>query len=300
MEKQVPHAPQIRALFLDIDGTLVGMEESVSPGVALALAAAQAQGCHVVLCTGRTRFRAQPVLESLGEPYGYLVASNGSVAAHAGRGEILYRHLMPIPLALEVVRAIVAVGSEPYVFEDSDRPGLEGARVLYHPEMTVGRWADIPRYRPYARILEELPFEPVSVSAFGPPERMRPLVEKLRTHLAGAVSVVQSGSEMNWGIEIYVPGVSKQVGVEYIAKHLGVRQDETMAVGDHLNDIEMLRWAGVGVAMGNALPEVRAAADYVTSGYREDGVARAVEHFVLHASSGRAPLAPEDAGGIKR
>ncbi len=285
MEKQVSQAPQIRAVFLDIDGTLIGMEEQVSPGVATALAAARAQGCHVVLCTGRTRYRALPIVESLGEPYGYFVTSNGSVAAHAGRGEILYRHLMPIPLALEVVRAIVAVGSEPYVFEDSDRPGMEGNRVLYHPDKPVGRWADVPRYRPYARILEELPFEPVSVSAFGPAERIRPLVEQLEKRLAGAVSIVRSGSEWNWGIEIYVPGISKQVGLAYVANHLGVKQEETMAIGDHLNDLEMLRWAGIGVAMGNALPEVCEAADYVTASHKEDGVARAIEKFVLHRST---------------
>jgi Cof subfamily protein (haloacid dehalogenase superfamily) len=285
MEKQIEQAPKIRALFLDIDGTLVGAEDRPSPGVAKALAAAQAQGCHVVLCTGRTRYRTLPVLEALGKPYGYAVTSNGGVAAHVGRGEVLYRHLMPIPLALEVVRAIVAVGSEPYVFEDSDTPGIEGARVLYHPEKPVGRWADVPRYRPYARILEELPFEPVSVSAFGPAERIRPLVAQLERRLAGAVSIVRSGSELNWGIEIYVPGISKQVGIAYVADHLGVRQEETMAIGDHLNDIEMLRWAGIGVAMGDTLPEVQAAANHVTSGYREDGVARAIEHFVLRSST---------------
>ena len=276
------------------------MDERISPGVLAALAAAQAQSCHIVLCTGRTRFSALPILQSLGEPYGYLVASNGSVAAHAGSGEILYRNVMSIPLALEVVRAIVAVGSEPYVFEDSDRPGLEGARVLYHPEMPVGQWVNPLRYRPYARILEALPFEPVSVSAFGPPERMRPLADLLQTRLAGAVSVVQSGSELNWGIEIYVPGVSKQVGVEAVARHLGVKQEETMAVGDHMNDIEMLRWAGVGVAMGNALPEVRAVTDYVTSGCREDGVARAVERFVLQKSSLKALPASESAEGERQ
>lgn len=282
--KQVSHAAPIRAVFLDIDGTLIEHEERVSPGVAVALAAAQAQGCHVVLCTGRTRYRAMPIMESLGEPFGYFVTSNGGVAAHAGRGEILYRHLMGVPLALEVIRAIVASGSEPYVFEDSDTPGLEGARVLYHPEKEVGSWADRPRYRPHARIMEHLPFEPVSVSAFGPVERIRPLVEQLQARLGDAVSIIRSGSEQNWGVEIYVPGVSKQLGIAYVARHLGVKQEETLAIGDHLNDIEMLQWAGIGVAMGNALPEVKAAADYVTATCREDGVARAVERFVLQTS----------------
>ncbi len=281
MQSEVLSPKRIRALFLDIDGTIVGKEDRVSPGVAEALAAAQAQGCHVVLCTGRTRFRTEPISTFLGEPYGYVVTSNGSVASHAGTGEILYRQLMPIPLALEAVRAIIAVGSEPYVFEDSDRPGIEGARVLYHPRLNVGDWADRPRYRPHARIAEELPFEPVSVSAYGPPDRMRPLAKRLREELKDSVSVIESGSEYNWGIEMYVSDVSKRIGVEAVAAHLGVEQAETMAVGDHLNDIEMLRWAGIGVAMGNALPEVRAAADYVTASYREDGVARAIERFVL-------------------
>jgi hydroxymethylpyrimidine pyrophosphatase-like HAD family hydrolase len=167
---------------------------------------------------------------------------------------------------------------------------MEGNRVLYHPDKPLGRWADVPRYRPHARILEELPFEPVSVSAFGPKEVILPLVEQLETRLAGLVSIVRSGSEQNWGIEIYVPGISKQVGIAYVADHLGVKQEETMAIGDHLNDIEMLRWAGIGVAMGRSLPEVQAAADYVTASYQQDGVARAVERFVLHASSPEGPV----------
>ena len=70
-----------------------------------------------------------------------------------------------------------------------------------------------------------------------------------------------------------------------------------MAIGDHLNDIEMLRWAGIGVAMGDSMPEVCAAADYVTSKYREDGAARAVERFVLRPYSSTAVSAPENARG---
>ena len=70
-----------------------------------------------------------------------------------------------------------------------------------------------------------------------------------------------------------------------------------MAIGDHLNDIEMLRWAGIGVAMGDAMPEVCAAADCVTSSYREDGVARAVERFVLHPYSSTVLSAHENVGG---
>ncbi|HLV81194.1 MAG TPA: HAD hydrolase family protein, partial [Chthonomonadaceae bacterium] len=66
-----------------------------------------------------------------------------------------------------------------------------------------------------------------------------------------------------------------------VAARLDVAREETMAIGDHFNDLEVLRWAGVGVAMGNALPEVQAAAGWVTASLEEDGVARAIERFIL-------------------
>ena len=93
--------------------------------------------------------------------------------------------------------------------------------------------------------------------------------------------MIQSGSEFCWGIEIFVGGVSKRLGLQTLAAHLDVTQAETMAIGDHLNDVEMLAWAGVGVAMGNAVPEVKAVADWITASQAEDGVARAIERFIL-------------------
>ncbi|HZT41682.1 MAG TPA: Cof-type HAD-IIB family hydrolase [Chthonomonadaceae bacterium] len=276
-----PARPQIRALFLDIDGTLVDGANTISPGVQKAIAAAREKGCEIVLCTGRTRYRTLPVAELLGPPLGYAITSNGGVVVHLGAGEVLYRRLLPIPVALEIVRAIVEAGAEPYVYEDSDVPGEEGARVLFHPDLPVGPWATFPRYRPHATLLEDLPFAPVSVSCFGAPEKMRPLAARLSERLSADVSIIQSGTEYNWGVEVFVSGVSKRLGLETVAARLDVAREETLAIGDHFNDLEVLRWAGVGVAMGNALPEVLAAADWVTASLEEDGVARAIERFIL-------------------
>ena len=271
----------IRALFVDIDGTLVASGERISPGVLEALRAARKKGCEIALCTGRTRYRIRYVVEQMPPPPGYAITSNGGVVTHLGTGETIYRRLLPIPIALEVVRTIVEAGSEPYVFEDSDRPGIEGARVLFHPDLPVGPWADIPRYRPHVEILDELPFEPVSVSAFGPPQIMRPLALHLQERLPQEVSIIQSGSEHNWGIEIYVANISKRVGLETVAARLDIDREEILAIGDHMNDLEMIQWAGIGVAMGNALPEIRAVADWVTASVTQDGVARAIEKYIL-------------------
>jgi len=200
---------------------------------------------------------------------------------HLGSGETIYRHLLPVPIALKVIHAIVDAGSEPYVFEDSDRPGIEGSRVLFHPEKPVGDWAEIPRYRAHDEIMEDLPFEPVSVSAFGTPAIMRPLAAHLMQEFAGELSIIQSGSEDTWGVEIYVANINKQLGLETVAARLDVDREEVMAIGDHINDMEMLQWAGTGIAMGNALPEVRAVADWVTRDVLRDGVAYAIERYIF-------------------
>ncbi len=153
--------PRIRALFLDIDGTLVGANDLVSSASRDAIAAAREQGCEIVLCTGRTRHSAQPVAEQIAPPLGYVITSNGGVVMHLGTEEVLCCRRMSIPIALDIVRALVAAGAAPYVFEDATVPGVERARVLHHPDLPVGPWATRPRYRPHATLLDDLPFAPI-------------------------------------------------------------------------------------------------------------------------------------------
>lgn len=277
-----PHDARIRAVFLDIDGTLIGPDNIVSPGVRAALQATHRQGVEVVLCTGRARFTTRPIAEQLGIPLGYAITSNGGVAMHLGTGEVLYRRLLTIPIALQVINAIVDAGAEPYVYEDTDGDDVESARVLHHPELPTGPFATPPRYRPHADILTHLPFHPVSVSAYGPAHRIRPLAARLQESLPSEVAIIQSGSEDGaWGVEIFAHGVDKRLGLETVAAHLGVAREEVMAIGDHLNDLAMLQWAGLGIAMGNAIEEARAVADYITDTREQDGVAKALARFVL-------------------
>lgn len=276
-----PPGARFRALFLDLDGTLVDYQERVSPGTLRAIQAARARGCTVVCCTGRTSYTALPIAEQIAPPLGYAVVSNGGVVLHLETREVLLREVMPIPLALEIARTIVDLGGEPYIYEDAISPHVDFSRVLYHPELPVGNWAKPPRYRPHPTLLDDLPFTPVSVSTFGTPERMQPFITRLRERLPAGVSVIESGTMYNWGVEIYIEGVSKQQGAATLAAHLGIAREETIAVGDHRNDLDMIEWAGIGVAMGNALPEVKAAADWITGTVTEDGVAQVIERFVL-------------------
>src|SRR4051794_25175383 len=87
-------AAQIRALFLDIDGTIADGSGRMSAVVLNAIRRARRHGCEVVLCTGRTRYRTVPVAEEIGLPLGYAITSNGGVLSHMGAGQILYRRLL--------------------------------------------------------------------------------------------------------------------------------------------------------------------------------------------------------------
>src|SRR5579884_4327849 len=177
-----PQQPAPRAVLLDIDGTLVDGSNTVSPGVRAAVCEARARGCEILVCTGRTRFTAESVARQLGAG-GYLIASNGGVVVHLDTQAVLVRERLSIPSALEVVRAMVGLGVQAYVYEDAVVPTVERSRVLHHPDLPTGPYAIPPRYRPHARILEHLPFEPASVNAYGPAEVMRRLSEELRARL---------------------------------------------------------------------------------------------------------------------
>lgn len=265
----------IKAVFLDLDGTLVGAANTVTPRVRRAVLAARERGCEVVLCTGRSRVSTEPIADQLGFR-GWAIVSNGAVALHLGTREVLCRNLLPIPTALHAVRAMLAAGLAPQVYEDA----VESARILYHPDRPV-EIHNQDRFRPWPELAERLPFQPACVSSFGPESVLRPAAGRLAGLLPPDAQLQQAGTHAVWCVEVHHRESGKCGGLRRVTERLGVRPEEVMAVGDHLNDLRMLQFAGVGVAMGSGLPEVRSAADYVTGTLAEDGVAQAIERFVL-------------------
>jgi Cof subfamily protein (haloacid dehalogenase superfamily) len=265
----------VRALFLDLDGTLVGAANTVSPAVRRAVAAARAKGCVVVLCTGRSRMTTEPVADQLGFRT-HAIVSNGAVVLDLATREVLARNVLAEEHALGAIRALLAAGVAPQVYEDA----IESARILYHPDYPV--WIhNAHRQQPWPRLTECLPYLPICISSFGPEETLRPVADRLAAEPPTGTQVVQAGTHATWCLEIHHPDSGKHQGLHHVCRRLGVDPADTMAVGDHVNDIALLQAAGIGVAMGNALPEVRAAADHVTDTFERDGVAAAIERFVL-------------------
>jgi hydroxymethylpyrimidine pyrophosphatase-like HAD family hydrolase len=264
----------IRALFLDIDGTLVGRSGVVSERVRGAVSRARDSGCEVVLCTGRSRVATEPIADQLGIR-GWAVLSNGSVAMHLATREVLCRNVLSPDVARRAVGAFLEWGIGPAIYEDA----IESARILYHPDYPVP-FFDPSRHRPWPQMAEHLPFEPISVGCTGEESLLRPLARRLAAQMPETL-VDESGTELVWSVGVLHQSSGKCNGLRRVAEQLGVAREEILGIGDHLNDLEMLRFAGIGVAMGNALPEVLAAAGHVTGTLAEDGAAQAIERFVL-------------------
>jgi len=284
----------IRLLALDLDGTLLNSRGQVSERNRNALEQARECGVRVAIVTGR-RFRdARPVALELGLDVP-VIAHNGALTKHARTLETVA--VLPLPLtaarsALEVGRA---AGADALLSDDH-----EGLGVLVYDHLSGGNhaaqlyvnWArrihgedDQEAVRQVASLEEFLDHEPVHLAFSGGCEKMKTLEKVLLEELGTTVKIFSTTyQKVDFTLlDIVHPEASKGVGVAAAAAELGVLREEVMAVGDNLNDLEMLHYAGTGVVMENAeasLHEIEGL--YATRTNDEDGVALAIERFILH------------------
>ncbi|WP_136517880.1 HAD family hydrolase [Cellulomonas telluris] len=251
-----------RLVALDVDGTLMSYDGVLSAGVRAAVADLVAAGVHVVLATGRSTHSAVEVAQDLGLHEGWVVASNGAVTARldpaAPDGYTVARAVTfdPAPalraIALEIPDALFAVEDLGVGFRVSRPfpPGeLTGEQRIETFEELVGA--------PATRVIIRNPG--------GTPEEFHEIVERVGLH--------QVSYAVGWSawLDLTPGGVSKGSALEEVRRDLAVEPFATLAIGDGENDLEMLRWAACGVAMGHAREVVRLAADEVTGTIDDDG-----------------------------
>jgi Cof subfamily protein (haloacid dehalogenase superfamily) len=262
----------IRLIATDIDGTLLNTRHELTPRTEQALRRAMQQGVEVVLATGKTYFSGAGIIRQLGltSPGVYV---QGLVIT-GPEGEVLRSQT----LEPEVVRHVTA-------FTEAEKRlllGYTGARIVMSEENTFAD-ALVAYHEPRPEVVGPLSlisgstqFNKLIVTC--EPEEMALLRQKLSRHIDGSATLVRSAPAL---LEILPVGASKGAGLAWLLERLGVPQTEVLAIGDAENDIEMLRMAGIGVAVGNAMQAVKEAADVIVAGNDEDGVAEAVERFVL-------------------
>lgn len=268
---------EIKLLALDLDGTLFTKDKQVTDENRAALKAAEAKGVHVVITTGRPLPAINHVLEDLGllDDKHYSVTFNGGLVQR-NNGDILIKKEMSREDLKQIYAVFEPLGLPMDVISDGIVYGVpsKSNHSLYrqaNPTLTfvdVESIDDIPENIVYNKVVT------VCEEAF-----LDVQIEKLPKQLYQNFEVFKSREII---LEVMPKGVHKAVGLKLLSDYLTLDKSQVMAMGDEENDLTMLEWAGLGVAMVNAVPKAKAVAKAVTTKTNEEsGVAEAIHKYIL-------------------
>ncbi|AWB44177.1 Cof-type HAD-IIB family hydrolase [Paenibacillus sp. CAA11] len=270
-----------KLIALDVDGTLLNDDHVLTQGTKEVIAEVAAQGTEIVLCTGRAPSGSIPYMESLGLE-GYIITHNGAAAVTVGSTR-------------EVVHefAMNAQGLEPY-FDYCRKHGVHfDVNTTFELYTDRAEELDPEILEMYHKFL----VHPKSMPAWS--EFHEPIVKITASGTPEAIDKVQQ----DWGLweqefnmlrsgdyflDLMHKEASKGAALKKLAEKRGIAPEEVMAIGNYYNDITMLTFAGLGVAMENSPLEVKAAADAITLTNNEEGVKAALEKYCLEISSSRS------------
>lgn len=274
---------EIKLIALDLDGTLLTTDKRLTPETEAALRRAAESGIEIVPCTGRfykampERVRALPYIH-------YTINANGALIYDVRRDRAVCRKDMPWQRAVEVMSFFDAF---PVLYDcyQSDRGWITGAFrencedfALSLPVLQMFQNDRIPVPELKAHLAEVR--QPVQkVMGFFREEDLA-LRSRLRQELSERFPDLTVTSSVSNNLEINALEATKGKALAHLAAHLGLDLTQTVAFGDDINDVSMLRAAGIGVAMGNASPEARQAADEITGTCDENGVAQALRRLL--------------------
>lgn len=258
-----------KMIFFDIDGTIWDERMVIPPSTKRAFAELKKNGHRTFLCSGRARgnIRSRELFD-LGVD-GVIAACGNHVEMN---GEILHENLLAPELVEKVIRLL----------QECHMPVvLEGPQ--YH-------WIDEKGFEedPYvAYILKEMGETALPLKGYSRDIRINKFsadilpdtdYARIRRELEGELTFLEHEGNV---VEFVPKGTSKATGISWLCEHFGVPRADTYAVGDSVNDLDMLEFVGHGIAMGNASHAAREAAEYVTADIHEDGIYKAMRHYGL-------------------
>ncbi|MDQ7844423.1 MAG: Cof-type HAD-IIB family hydrolase [Armatimonadota bacterium] len=266
-----------RLLVADIDGTLVTGDRRITPKVRAAVRGAQEAGVRVCLATGRMWRSAEPYVLALGADPPAILYNGGLVYDFRTGTEWRRLHLEQAHAraVLEILRHFPEVQPHLYVGDQVYTGRMNEITERYQRK-------DGLQVTAVGDLLAFLPPDPMKILIIGP----RPSLEQVARAVAALPAAINTVFSEDTYLEILPTGSSKGDALRFVAARLGVPLAETIAVGDNLNDLEMIRIAGVGVAMGNAPAELKAHAGYIAPSNDEEGLADVIDRFVLGGEHG--------------
>lgn len=263
-----------KVLVLDIDGTLTNSKKEITEATRQAIWGIMDKGHHVILASGRPTpgmYRYEKELE-LSKRGGYLLSFNGARVVDCVSGEVLHQKLLPLSIvpglyqyAKERGNGLITYLGDTVIsaFEPDEYVELE-ARINNLPIRVVPDFVEFVDYD-INKCLMTAPAEQAAVYE-----------KELQEKYGDLLSIYRSEP---FFIEIMPKNVDKAASLDKMLKAIGMGQENTVCCGDGFNDISMIKYAKVGVAMGNAQPAVKEAADYITATNDEDGLVEVMEKF---------------------
>lgn len=265
-----------KLIALDMDGTLLNEDKKISKTNFEAIKIARKKGIKVVLATGRPTKGIEKYLKELDLIHDneYAVSFNGAVVQEVKTGKVIAKKTM----TLDDLK---------YFYKLSKTLGVNIHALTPNSCITP----KINEYSELEATMNNIPLEVkdfdsldisttiVKVMFVDHEEKLSEVIKNLPSELYDKYTIVRSAP---FFLEFLNKKVNKGYGVELLANKLGIKPHEVICIGDAENDVHMIKFAGLGVAMGNAFPEVKKIADYVTKTNQEDGVAHVINKFVIN------------------
>lgn len=276
----------IKLIALDLDGTLFDNSSRISKRNLTAIRSITDKGIHVVISTGRP-FEGIPFDQIKGTGINYAITANGSGIYEISTGKCLYENAMDEELVTPILNFLLTrdIHMDAFIGGKGYTPiqCVETAQKLTVPS-SIKNYIITTRTR-LDNILQfihenQLKVQKMTLNFYPAADGTLIDRETVRKFLVSNPSITTVCGGYN-NLEFTRADANKGVGLRKLAEILGVNPDATMAIGDTENDLAIIEAAGIGVAMGNATDAVKARADYVTTTNTKDGVAAAIEHFIL-------------------
>jgi Cof subfamily protein (haloacid dehalogenase superfamily) len=265
----------LKLVAIDLDDTLLDSTLSISGPCKSNIRAAREKGVIITLATGRMYSSALPFALQL-EVDVPLITYQGALVKNSQTQQVLYYQPLAPDMAVAVMKYFQKAGvhyhsyfDDQLCLESRSEEGMNYAQLAGVEPLIVPSLVDACRQGQ----------EALKIMAVNRDQERLLEMEKDLKHIYG--SSLHITRSKPYYLEIMNPRANKALALKTLAEHFGIQQREVMALGDSYNDMEMIKWAGLGVAMGNAPAEVKRVADFVTASNDEDGVAQALQYWIL-------------------
>lgn len=285
------HDRRYDLLVIDLDGTLLKRNGTVTQRNRRAIDAARGAGMDVIIATGRALVESQSAIEAISHE-GLLVAAGGSMLCDAATGRTIDRHVMPHSIVMETAEALMGHGHKVLILKDACATGYDYLAVGPGELDPASRWW-FEHMPVQVRFVDELEHDPhphdtVRTAVVAHERELSSIADDLRRQLGdraflqhwSAVTETASTGAATHLLEVFNPNVNKWTMIDAHCGRLGIDPSRVAAIGDGLNDVELVREAGLGIAMAGADARTAAVADRTTADHEADGVALAIEHIL--------------------